>query len=115
TRPTDGVPAGTVVAIRPEAGSRLAPNCEVTLTVAAPLPRISVPSYVGQTLAEVKQTLRSGFLSNFADFPLRSVTALHGAALQDETQWVVQSQNPPAGQDVPRQLGNATAIDLRVV
>jgi beta-lactam-binding protein with PASTA domain len=114
TRQIDSMPPGTVVSIRPDAGSRLAPNCEVTLTLAAPLPRISVPSYLGQTLAEAKRTLRTGFLSSFADFQLGNVTAADGAAIQDDTQWVVQSQNPPAGQEVPHQLGNGTVVDLTV-
>jgi beta-lactam-binding protein with PASTA domain len=90
----------------------LAPNCAVTLSIAVPVPRIAVPSYVDQTLAAAKQTLGTGFFAGLATFQLGQVSTTDGSAVQkgEDALWIVVEQSPQAGEQRPR----GTSIDLKV-
>ena len=109
---TDNAPPGSVTDVRPRPGTMLAPNCAVTLSIAVPVPRIVVPSYVGQTLAAAKQTLGTGFLAGFAIFQLGQVSTTDGSAVQrgEDAQLIVVEQSPQAGTQQPR----GTPINLKV-
>jgi len=109
---TDGAAPGTVIDIRPQPGTTLAPNCAVTLSIAVPAPKIAVPSFIEQTLAAAKQRLSSGFFAGQATFQLGQVTSTDGSAVPkgEDGRWIVVAQNPQPGEQRPR----GTAIDLRV-
>jgi beta-lactam-binding protein with PASTA domain len=109
---TDSASPGSVTDVRPRPGTMLAPNCAVTLSIAVPVPRIAVPSYVGQTLAAAKQTLGTGFFAGLATFQLGRVTTTENGAIQkgEDAQWIVVEQSPQAGEQRPR----GTSIDLKV-
>ena len=109
---TDSAPPGSVTDVRPRPGTMLAPNCAVTLSIAVPVPRIAVPSYVGQTVAAAKQTLGTGILGAFATFQLGQVSTTDGSAVQrgEDAQLIVVEQSPQAGEQQPR----GTRIDLKV-
>ncbi|HEU5259706.1 MAG TPA: PASTA domain-containing protein, partial [Vicinamibacterales bacterium] len=103
---------GTVTDVRPRPGTMLAPNCAVMLSVAVPVPKIAVPSFVDQTLAAAKQRLGSGFFAGLATFQLGQVSSTDGTPVPrgEDAQWIVVAQRPPAGEERPR----GTAIDLTV-
>jgi len=107
---TDSAAPSTVIDVRPRPGTMLAPNCAVTLSIAVPVPKIAVPSFVGQTLAAVKQRLGSGFFAGLATFRLGQVSSTDGMPVPkgEDAQWIVVAQNPAAGEERPR----GTAIDL---
>ena len=90
----------------------LAPDCDVTLSLAVPAPKLAVPSYVGQTLAAAKQTLGTGILGGFATFRLGQVSTTDGGAIRrgEDAQLIVVEQSPQAGSQQPR----GTPIDLKV-
>ena len=114
---TDSVPSGAITQVQPRPETRLAPNCPVTVRVAAPMPKIQVRPYVGRTLADVKQELKTGFGSNFEQFRLGTVTPPDGSRTGDDQSWIVTRQNPSAGTMVPwasSGLRVGTAIDLWV-
>jgi beta-lactam-binding protein with PASTA domain len=109
---TDSAAPGTVTDIRPRPGTMLAPNCAVTLSIAVPVPKIAVPSFVEQTLATAKQRLGSGLLAGLATFRLGQVSSTNGTTVPmgEDAQWIVVAQNPRAGEERAR----GTAIDLTV-
>lgn len=98
TRRMPGVEPGTVVGFEPDPGTRLAPQCEITLTLAEAPPPTLVPNYVGMTLADAKnwKTALAGAFSG-ASFTIGNVTTVDGSSVTgDERQWRVVSQVPPA-------------------
>jgi len=117
---TDSVPGGAIARVEPRPGTRLAPNCPVTVRVAVPVPKIAVPSYVKRNLADVKQTLKGGAGGFFAPFRLGAVRTTDGNSVPagDDQSWIVIAQNPPAGTMVPRPssgLSVGTTIELTVI
>jgi len=106
---TDAFAPGSVVDTRPKAGTRLAPNCDVTLVLAVPVPKFPVPGVVGQTFAAAKQALPSGFTGAFSNFRLGAV---QGGPVPrgEEGQWTVTAQSPQATLMMPR----GTTVDVTV-
>jgi len=105
----------TVVDVQPKPGTPLAPGCEVTLTVAT-TPQVSVPSYVGKTLADAKgfgTTLGNAF-SGVA-FMIGTATAADGTVVSgDEKSWRVVSQTPTAGTRVSTKSQQVDVVVERI-
>ena len=106
---TDAVAPGSVVEIRPKAGTRLAPSCDVVLVLAVPMPKFPVPRVVGQTFAAAKQVLPSGFAGAFSNFRLGNV---QGGPVPkgEEGLWTVTAQSPQANEMMPR--GTEVAVTV---
>ena len=85
----NSVAENTVLEQRPRAGSKLAPNCEVELSLAIKVRLIPVPTYVGLSKAEALQRLPKVF----GDFTRGSVTE----ALSNQPPGTVIEQFPKAG------------------
>jgi beta-lactam-binding protein with PASTA domain len=115
---TDSVPDGRIARMDPRPGTRLAPNCPVTLRVAVPVPKIPVPDYRKRSLADVKETLKGGAAGFFAPFRLGNVSTSDGRRVPagEDKFWIVVGQSPAAGTPVPRPSGLAvgTPVDLTV-
>ncbi|HKW03564.1 MAG TPA: PASTA domain-containing protein [Vicinamibacterales bacterium] len=112
TMETDQVKPGEVVRVDPKPGTMLAKGCGVMIVSAIAVPRVSVPNFVGMTLAQAKQQLPSGFAGALSDFKLGTVTERHVESSAARTQQVgiVIAQDPKAGTMVPKRGG--TAVNL---
>lgn len=115
---TDSVPSGAIAQVEPRPGTRLAPDCPVTLRVAVPVPKVPVPSFLKQSLADVRQALKGGAAGFFAPFRLGDVRTSDGGRVPagEDTLWFVVGQSPEAGTMVPRPSGLAvgTRVNLTV-
>lgn len=98
TRETDRWAPYTVFGQKPDAGKQLPSGCTVELTVAIPIPPVTVPSYVGRDLREI--SLPSDGLSQ------GNVTEVDS----DQPGGRIISQSRQPGEVVPR----GTAINLVV-
>lgn len=114
TMETEQVKPGTVVRVDPKPGTMLAKGCSVMLITAIPVPRVSVPNFVGMTLAQAKQQLPSGFAGALSDFKLGTVTERPVSSTAGRVQQVgiVVAQDPKPGTMVPKRGG--TAVNLVV-
>jgi beta-lactam-binding protein with PASTA domain/Flp pilus assembly protein TadD len=111
TRPmeTEQVKPGEVVRVDPRPGTMLAKGCGVMLVTAIAVPRVSVPNFVGMTLAQARQQLSSS-----ADFKLGKVTErpVSAATTRNQPVGVVVAQDPKPGTMVTK--GGGTAVNLVV-
>ena len=111
TRPMETAQAkpGSVVRVDPQPGTLLAKGCGVTLIMAIEVPRVSVPNFVGMTLAQARQQLSSG-----ADFKMGKVTErqISSATTRNQPVGVVIAQDPKPGTMVSKRGG--TAVNLTV-
>nr|BFE80515.1 hypothetical protein GCM10020093_031160 [Planobispora longispora] len=94
-------PAGTVLAVTPPAGTRLAPGAAVALTVAVPV-QVTVPDVRGRTPAAAELLLRGARLSA-ADPP-------YAQEESPATTGTVIRQEPAAGASAP--AGASVALTL---
>ncbi|MBZ5537589.1 MAG: PASTA domain-containing protein [Acidobacteriia bacterium] len=97
---------GTVLSQNPKANTQLARGCPVSLRVAAAVPQIQVPNFIGMTEAQARKQLPSGFVGYLGDFKLGSVNYQDTSAGSGK----VISQDPRPGTQVPRR--SATPVNL---
>ena len=109
TRPmeTEQVKPGEVVRVDPRPGTMLAKGCGVTLITAIAVPRVSVPNFVGMTLAQARQQLSSG-----ADFKLGKITErpISSTTTRNQPVGVVVAQDPKAGTMVSKRSGTPVSL-----
>ena len=98
-RETDRSAPYTVIEQKPDPGRQIPSGCSVELTVAIPIPPVTVPSYIGRNVREVYYA---------ADGLSRGNVALVDGNQREGT---VVNQSPRPGQVVPR----GTSLDLVVV
>jgi beta-lactam-binding protein with PASTA domain len=119
-RETDQQSPGTVIDQKPDPHTTLARGCPVEIVVAAPIPLIVVPSFVGLSEAEARRQLPGGVGGAFAELRLGRVTYrdVDSSSRTDTAVYrrgqvptpTVVSQNPSANSRVRR----GTEVDLVV-
>ena len=87
---------GDVVSVKPEAGSRVAPDAPLTIVVSKGKPPVPVPDFVGKTYKEAADALR----------------ALHLKPVRGHRRVLEHRRQDQGGQDVPgRRTGRAVRLD----
>ena len=99
TRETDRSAPYTVIGQKPDPGKQIPSGCSVELTVAIPIPPVTVPSYIGRNIAQVYYSADGLSLGNVVEVDSRQP----GGTVVD--------QSPRPGEVVPR----GTRLNLVVV
>jgi beta-lactam-binding protein with PASTA domain len=106
---TDRRPPGTVIGQQPKPNTLLAQGCPVELQVAAAVPTVRVPSFLGAAERDARQQLPSGVGAMFSDFALGTVTYRE---TREAAAGTIIGQDPRPGTRVPAR--SATAVNLIV-
>ncbi|MGI9164835.1 MAG: PASTA domain-containing protein [Pyrinomonadaceae bacterium] len=99
TRETDRSAPYTVIGQKPDPGRQIPSGCSVELTVAIPIPPVTVPTYIGRNIGQVYYTSDGLSLGNVVEVESRQP----GGTVVD--------QSPRPGEVVPR----GTRLNLVVV
>jgi serine/threonine-protein kinase len=100
TSETDKFPPGSVIRTNPQAGTPLAPGCDVNLVLAVAIPKFPMPNVVGLTYASAQGRL-SAFTASVQGGPVPR---------GEESRWVVTAQSPQEG----TMLTRGTSVDITV-
>ena len=115
---TDRQPPETVIAQAPRPNAMLPPGCPVDLEVAAPIPLVIVPRFVGLTEEQARQRLPRGVVGAFSPLRLGEVTYRDYATVYGTTRRAAAITVPTVIEQRPAadtQVRRGTAVDLVVL
>ena len=115
---TDRQPPETVIAQAPRPNAMLPPGCPVDLEVAAPIPLVVVPRFIGLSEEQARQRLPRGVVGAFSPLRLGEVTYRDYATVYGTTRRAAAVTVPTVIEQRPAadtQVRRGTAVDLVVL